>query len=282
MTGIKRTLAAACLCAAAASRAHVAAAPQHVHGDVVLVSAAATADPVADDGKAVKFRGAERELTGRVFEPAGTGPFPAIVEIHGINGISSWDSEVGRKLAAEGYLTLAVDLFGRTPRDYGDGLRLRDRFRPKLPDDLRAAVAYLRTLPNVDPKRIGTLGWCMGGGYSLLLATAEPTLAATVMYYGPVAPPPGPTEEELKRIQSPVIAFFGEDDASLPLPEIKLFRNNMREFGKEIEFYIYPDAGHGFAERQTRPPTHGEAMVADPAADSWQKTLAFLKKHLGR
>ena len=215
---------------------------------------------VPDEGRALKFQGAEREVGAVLFEPAGPGPFPAIVEIHGINGQENWDFEVSRKLAAEGYVTLAVDLFGRRSRDYADGLHQRDLARPNVPEDLRGAVRYLRTLKNVDPNRIGSLGWCMGGGYTFLLALAEPTLAAGVIYYGPVAAP----KEEFAKVHAPLIAFFGQEDGSLPMPAVKMFANNLREAGKHIELHIYPNAGHGFAEpgarrliTRRRPPTRG-------------------------
>lgn len=256
---------------------------QHVHVETVesVAHAGAPAQAAPDvKGREVTFPGVGRELKALLFEPAGGGRFPAIVEIHGINGRSAWDTEVAQKLVREGYVTLVLDLFGRTPRDYGDGLRLRDRYRPTLPQEMRNAVAYLKTLASVDPARVGALGWCMGGGYALLLATVEPTLAAGVIYYGPMYPPPGPTREALKNINAPLIGFFGQEDDSLPIPQVKMFANDMKEAGKQLDLYIYPDAGHGFAERQVRPPTHGEHMAPDPAADSWQKTLAFLKTHL--
>lgn len=247
-----------------------------------LVALVALGDAQATGGRPVKFQGADRELSGTLFEPSGAGPFPAVVEIHGINGQAEWDFETGRRLAAEGYVTLAVDLFGRRSRDYGDGLRQRDRFRPRVADDLRGAVSYLTSLKNVLPDRIGALGWCMGGGYALLLAVAEPTLAASVVYYGPVTPPPGPSIDDLAKIRAPVIGFFGQEDTSIPLTSIKMWANNMRDAGKHLELHIYPDAGHGFAERSSVPATHGEHHAADPAADSWQKTLTFLKTHLAK
>jgi carboxymethylenebutenolidase len=257
---------------------------QHVHVQTVQVAQGAAASMRAPssevEARDVSFQGSGRELKGKLFTPPGNGPFPAIVEIHGINGQSRWDAEVAQRLVREGYVTLVVDLFGRTPRDYGDGLRLRDKFRPGVPEDLRGAVRFLKTQSNVDAARIGTLGWCMGGGYALLLAVAEPTLAAGVIYYGPLYPPPGPTREDLQKINAPLIAFFGQEDDSLPIPQVKMFANDMKEAGKRFDLYIYQNAGHGFAERQVRPATHGEAMAPDPAADSWAKTVAFLATHL--
>jgi carboxymethylenebutenolidase len=233
-------------------------------------------------GTLVAFQGAERELKGVLFRPEGAGPFAAVVEIHGINGISDWDYQVARKLTAAGYVTLAVDMFGRTPRDYGDGLRLRDRIRPTLQEDLLAASNYLRAVKDVAPDRVGALGWCMGGGYALLLAVADPRLAASVIYYGPVTPPPGPRPEELTRIHAPIIGFFGQEDTSIAINSVKMFANNVRAAGKQFDLHVYPDAGHGFAEQLPMPATHGEHHATDAAADAWVKTLAFLQKHLAK
>src|SRR5581483_9041485 len=108
-----------------------------------LLMAAAAAGRA--DGKPVKFSSGGREISGFLFTPAGAGPFPAMVEVHGIYGREPWDAEVSEKLAAEGYVTLSVDLYGRNARNYDDGLHLRDGVRPRVAEDLRAAVAYLRT-----------------------------------------------------------------------------------------------------------------------------------------
>ena len=239
----------------------------------------APGDAQGTGGTPVKFQGAGRELTGVLFEPSGSGPFPAVIDIHGINGQSEWDFETGRRLAAKGYVVLAVDLFGRRSRDYPDGLHQRDHFRPMVPDDLKATVTYLQSLKQVAPDRIGALGWCMGGGYALLLAVADPRLAASVVYYGPVLPPPGPEPEDLKNIRAPVLAHFGLEDDGIAVSGVKLWANNMREAGKHLDLHFY-DAGHGFAEVQTMPSTHDEHHEADPAAVSWERTVAFLQTYL--
>jgi carboxymethylenebutenolidase len=248
-------------------------------GLCAVLAVVAIGDAQGTGGKPVKFQGAGRELTGVLFEPEGPGPFPAVIDIHGINGQNEWDFEVGRRLAELGYVTIAIDLFGRRSRDYADGLHQRDQFRPKVPDDLKATVSYLTTLKNVIPTRIGTVGWCMGGGYALLLAVNDPRLAAAVVYYGPVTPPPGPAPEDLKNIHAPILAHFGKEDFGIPMASVKMWANNLKEAGKHIELHWY-DAGHGFAEVQTMPPTHGEHREDGPAEVSWQRTLAFLKTYL--
>jgi carboxymethylenebutenolidase len=247
----------------------------------LLVALVALGDAQGTAGTPVKFQGAGREMSGVLFMPPGTGPFPAVIDIHGINGQSEWDFEIGRRLAAQGYVVLAVDLFGRRSRSYADGLHLRDQVRPKVGEDLTGALTYLQSRKDVIPNRIGTVGWCMGGGYALLFAVADPRLAASVVYYGPVTPPPGPDPVELKNIRAPILAPFGLEDDGCAVARVKMWANNLREAGKQIDLHWY-DAGHGFAERQSLPSTHGEHHEADPAALSWERTLAFLQTHLKR
>jgi len=248
---------------------------------VLLPALVARGDAQGTGGTPVTFAGAGRELSGVLFMPAGTGPFPAVIDIHGINGQSEWDFETGRRLAAQGYVVLAVDLFGRRPRSYADGLHLRDQFRPRVPEDLTGAVTYLQSRKDVIPDRIGALGWCMGGGYALLLAVADPRLTASVVYYGPVLPPPGPDPAELKNIRAAVLAHFGLEDTGIAVSGVKMWANDMRDAGRHLELHWYP-AGHGFAEVHQNDPTHGEHHEDDHAAVSWQRTLAFLKTHLQR
>jgi carboxymethylenebutenolidase len=232
-------------------------------------------------GTPVTFKGASRQLTGVVFTPDGPGPFPAVIDIHGINGQSEWDFEIGRRLAAQGYVVLAVDLFGRRPRSYADGLHLRDQIRPQGGEDLAGALSYLQSRKDVVPDRIGTVGWCMGGTYALLFAVADPRLAASVVYYGPVTPPPGPDPAALKNIRAPILAHFGLDDDSINLPSVKVWANDMRKADKSLDLHWYP-AGHGFAEVHEMPATHGEHHQENYAAVSWERTLAFLDARLKR
>jgi carboxymethylenebutenolidase len=247
----------------------------HQHDDFAPVALAQETG-----GTPVTFKGAGREVRGVLFRPKGNGPFPAVIDIHGINGQTEWDFVTGRRLAEAGYVVLAVDLFGRPSRNYEDGLLQRDRFRPTVQEDLKGAVTFLTQQPFVVPTRIGSVGWCMGGGYSLLLAVADPRLAAAVVYYGPVEPPPGPPTEELRNIKAPMIAHFGLEDYSIAITSVKMWANNMKAFGKPLDLHLYPGAGHGFAERQNRTPTHGEKNEPGPAELSWERTMAFLDKHL--
>src|SRR3990170_4945347 len=131
--------------------------------------------------------------------------------------------------------------------------------------DLAAAFAYLKTSPEVKPDRIGSIGWCMGGGYSIKLAVAEPTLAACAVYYGPL-----PTEREsLAAIKAPVLGFFGDKDEGIPEASVLAFDTAMRELGRPVEVHVYRNAGHAFANRDGK---NFHSLAAD---DAWGQLKAF-------
>jgi carboxymethylenebutenolidase len=136
--------------------------------------------------------------------------------------------------------------------------------------DLRAAFDFLAGRADVKADRIGAIGWCMGGGFSIKLATAVPELAAAVVYYGSL-----PTEaSSLKAIQAPVIGFFGDQDQGIPESSVLAFEKAMRELGKTVEVHVYRGAGHAFANPEG---ANYNPMAAD---DAWGKLLPFLSRHL--
>lgn len=226
-------------------------------------------------GKPVTIVSGDHRLSATLFEPSGPGPFPAVLEIHGINGYEQWDSDVSQKLAEAGYVTLAVDYYGRPARNYEDGLHLRDQLRPHLAQDLLASVQYLRNLKEVSPDRVGALGWCMGGGFVLQLAIADAKLVAGVIYYGPVTV----DEDQIQKIHAHLLGYFGQEDRSISVPAIKMLANAMQEDGNPMELHIIPEARHGFAQ-----PAYGSSSnsyMPDVAAEAWKNTLAFLNANLG-
>ncbi len=112
--------------------------------------------------------------------PAGKGPFPALVVIHEWWGLNDWVKGQASKLADQGYVSLAIDLYrgkvATTPDMAHEIMRGVPEDRAKR--DLHAAVEFLKSQPNVKKDRIGAIGWCMGGGYALDVALQEPDLAA--------------------------------------------------------------------------------------------------------
>src|SRR6476660_4672958 len=152
----------------------------------------------AANGKEVSYKSGDETVKGILYTPAGKGPFPALVVIHEWWGLNDWVKEQASKLSDQGYVTLAVDLYrgkvAKTPDEAHEIMRGVPEDRAKR--DLHAAFEFLASQSNVKKDRIGSIGWCMGGGYSLDVALQKAALAAAIINYGHLATDP----EALKKI----------------------------------------------------------------------------------
>jgi carboxymethylenebutenolidase len=240
----------------------------------LLALAVANAAPAGE--QMVTFKSGDEQASGLLVTPAGKGPYPATVVIQEWWGLNDWVKDQARALAKEGYAALAVDLYrGKVATTQEDAHQLMMGTPPdRALRDLQAAFAYLQAHPSVRKDRIGAIGWCMGGRYSLQLATVEPKLAAAVAYYG--APPTDPAT--IAAIQAPILGNFGAEDKG-PTPEQALaFEAAMKKAGKAVDVKVYPGAGHAFANVNN--PWGGYRKEA--AEDAWARTKAFLAKYLQR
>ena len=221
----------------------------------------------------VSYKSGDDTVSGYLALPGASGKHPAIVVIHEWWGLNDWVKEQASKLADQGYVALAVDLYrgkvASTPDLAHELMRGVPEDRAKR--DLRAAFAYLAAQPNVKKDRIGSIGWCMGGGYSLDVALLEPTLAATVINYGRLAT----DSEELKKINAPILGNFGGQDRGITPDDVKTFEQSMRQLGKKVDIKIYPDAGHGFEN-----PNNKDGYRAEDTKDAWKRTVTFLAASL--
>jgi carboxymethylenebutenolidase len=227
----------------------------------------------AANGKEVTYKSGDETVKGMLYEPSGKGPFPAIVVIHEWWGLNDWVKEQASKFADQGYVTLAVDLYrghvATTPEEAHELSRGVPEDRATR--DLLAATAYLRSLKNVDPKKVGAVGWCMGGGWALDLAINDPNLAAVAINYGHLATEP----ETLKKIDAPVLGLFGGLDKGIPPESVNQFADAMKKLGKNVDVKIYPDAGHAFEN-----PNNKAGYRAEDAADAWQRMTRFFAEYL--
>ncbi|HWW60584.1 MAG TPA: dienelactone hydrolase family protein, partial [Thermoanaerobaculia bacterium] len=144
---------------------------------------APAAPPQPNPGQVVTFGNG---ASGYLAMPATGTKHPGLIVIQEWWGVDDWVREQTDRFAREGYVALAVDLYrGRSTHDPGEAHELmRGLPQDRAISDLKAGIALLGNQPEVDPTKIGVIGWCMGGGYSLQLALAEPRLAACVMNYG--------------------------------------------------------------------------------------------------
>ncbi|MBV9670333.1 MAG: dienelactone hydrolase family protein, partial [Acidobacteriales bacterium] len=186
-------------------------------------------------------------VKGYVFTPHSQpvkGKLPAIIVVHEWWGLVPWVSEQAQKFADQGYLTLAIDLYrgqsATTPDRAHELMRAVPEDRSAR--DLKAAFDYLKTRDDVDTSRIGTIGWCMGGGYALKLAELEPTLRAAVINYGAITS----DADTLKPIGASVLGIFGGKDEGIRPDDVRAFEKAMKAQGTNVEIFIYDDAGHGF------------------------------------
>ena len=224
------------------------------------------------DGKMVSYKSDGETISGFLITPEGKGPFPAIIVIQEWWGLNDQIKNKAKELAKEGYVTLAVDLYrGKETTDPDEAHELlRGLPEDRAIRDLLSAVSYLKTLPNVKKDKIGSIGWCMGGGYSLSLAISSPDIMACVIYYGRLVT----DKNQLEKIKASVIGFFGEEDRGIPPSSVKVFEEDMKSLGKDVSVYNYPGAGHAFANEE-KPSYNSKA-----ASDSWEKTLSFFNQKL--
>jgi carboxymethylenebutenolidase len=240
---------------------------------LLIFAALFTLSAFAADGKPVSYKSGDETVQAVLYTPAGKGPFPALIVIHEWWGLNDWVKDQASKLADEGYVALAIDLYrgkvATTPDMAHEIMRGVPEDRAKR--DLHAAFEFLQSLPNVKKNRIGSIGWCMGGGYSLDVALQESTLAATVINYGHLAT----DVEAMKKINAPILGLFGAQDHGIPPEDVKKFGAAMDQLGKKIDVKIYADAGHGFEN-----PNNKDGYRAADASDAWNRTVAFLAETL--
>ena len=199
-------------------------------------------------------------------------PLPALIVIHEWWGLNDNVRAMADRLAGEGYMVLAVDLYGGKTADTPGAARelmLEVVEEPEMAKaNIRAAYEFLEV---AGAPRIGSLGWCFGGGWSLAAAQMFPDdLDASVIYYGQVTG----DEEKLRPINAPILGLFAANDAGIKVESVEAFRDALERLRKEHEVHIYPDVGHAFAN-----PT-GNNYSAEAATDAWAKTLEFLERHL--
>jgi carboxymethylenebutenolidase len=199
---------------------------------------------------------------------------PGVIAIHEIFGLTKWELGVVHRMAKAGFVVIAPDLlssrFGATPADADSARKLVGELEPgRVTADLDAVYAYLNGLPAVERDRIGTIGFCWGGGQSFRYATNNPNLKAAVVCYGPA-----PDTAAMKRIRAPVLGIYGENDARITaaLPEVTAA---MQADGKTFLHEVYPGTGHGFLKP-------GRQGFDGPEPErAWARIEEFLRARLG-
>jgi len=225
--------------------------------------------------KNISYKSGDETVQGLLYTPEGKGPFPGIVVIHEWWGLNDWVKEQASNLSDLGYVALAIDLYrgkvATTPDEAHELMRGLPEDRAKR--DLHAAFEFLQSQSTVKKDRIASIGWCMGGGYSLDMALQEPTLRADVINYGHLAT----DTDSLKKINASILGIFGGKDRGITPADVKKFEQSLKQLGKKVDIVIYPDAGHAFEN-----PNNKDGYRPDDAADAWKRTVKFLADTLGK
>lgn len=200
-------------------------------------------------------------------------PLPALIVIHEWWGLNEGVRAMADRLAGEGYIVLAVDLFnGKTAATPPDARKLMlEVVENPQPANENLRQAYQFVNETAGAPRIGVLGWCFGGGWALNAAMLMPQeLDAAVIYYGQVTG----DQQKLEPIDMPLLGLFAENDRGIPVDRVREFEDALDALGKNHEIIVYPDVGHAFANPS------GNSYDPQTAQLAWEKTLSFLDYHL--
>lgn len=231
--------------------------------------------PEAVDSSEVSFTSDGFNIKAYLSRPKSAESFPAIIIIHENRGLNVHTEDVARRFANQGYVAIAPDLLSRaggtaqfTTTD--EAVAAIGRLsRDGVIQDLNSAFKYLQTLPYVKKDSIGVIGYCWGGGNSLLFATRNRELKAAVVYYGP-----NPANiDDVANIAAPVLGIYGDEDPRITVNVPKL-EEAMKKYNKSFEYVNYMGAAHAFFNDT------GERYHPEASADAWRITLSFLAKHL--
>jgi carboxymethylenebutenolidase len=223
--------------------------------------------------ESVQFPAGKEMVGGFIAEPSGAARHPALIVLHGWRGLDDWVKEQTEKLGEQGFVALAVDLYGgHVATDSNSALDLRLGLKEDIAvRDMLAAFDYLAARKDVDHDHIGVIGWDMGGGYALRLAMYQPRLGACVVNYGTL--PTDPTD--IQQIVAPVLGNFGALDRGVLPSDVQSFEKTMKNLSRRVDIKIYDGAGHGFEN-----PENKDTYQPEAAADAWSRSVAFLSRTL--
>jgi len=221
----------------------------------------------------VRYASGQDTVTAFFAEPDGPGPYPAIILIHEWWGLTDWIRDNARLFASKGYVAIAIDLYrGNVASDAEEAHQLmRGLPQDRAVRDLKAAMNYLKLRKNVKVNKIGSIGWCMGGTYSLQAALSLPDLAACVINYG------GLVEDDslIQKIEAPILVNAGADDRWPSPDDVKKFDERMTKAGKKIRSVFYNGAAHAFMNS-----TNVKAYRKDRAEEAWHEIFSFFESNL--
>lgn len=226
-------------------------------------------------GEMIEFAANGGTVEGYLAAPGRSGP--GVVVIQEWWGLVPHIKDVCERFAAEGFVALAPDLYqgASTTEPDGAGKLMMALNIERAARDLTGAVDELQRRDEVSGEGVGVVGYCMGGGLALYLATLRPDdVRGVAPYYGVI--PWEAAQPDYARLQGAVQGHYADGDDFLPVDQVRALEKQLKDLGKDAEFHIYEGTGHAFFN-DSRP----DAYVEDAAREAWERTIAFFSKHLG-
>jgi len=220
----------------------------------------------------VQFSGGSRVASGFLAYAQGGVSRPGLIVLQEFWGLNDHIKNVTRRLAAEGFVALAPDMYdGKVTTDPTEARQLLQAMDQSTAlQKLNGAVDHLKGQSIVTPGKIGVIGFCMGGFLALNLACHNKDIRVATPFYGRIPPDP-----VLANLSAAVLYFFGEQDHHLPAADVDRLEQFLKRTGRPGGVVRYPEADHAFFND-----TRKEVYREQDAKDAWGKALAFLRKHL--
>jgi carboxymethylenebutenolidase len=212
------------------------------------------------------------KIRGYLVQPAGQGPWPAVLVVHENRGLNPYIEDVARRAAVAGFVALAPDglsPLGGYPGNDDDGRAMQSKLdQGKLRTDMLNAARFLKS-HQLSTRKLGVTGFCWGGGTTNFLAVAlGPDLQAGVPFYGAAA-----ETASVPKIKAPLLVHLAEQDPRIN-EMYPTYEQELKKAGVRYEIHSYPGTQHGFHNNST--PRYNEAA----AKLAWERTIAFFKKNL--
>lgn len=240
-----------------------------------MTSTATPLDYPADDGATL--------CKGVYYTPDdGAGPLPVVLVTHAWDGLVQEVHDKAARLAGEGYIAFAIDLYGEGKTE-SDSSKLMETIGPYLEDRalllsrMQAALAAAKNIPGGDPARIGAIGYCFGGAAALDLARGDPGARAVVSFHGMLT---GNGLDQRDPITAHVLVLHGEDDPLVPPEQVAQFKAEMKARRADWQLVAYGDTMHGFTRPGANNPDFGAVYNATSDARSWRAMLDFFAETL--
>jgi carboxymethylenebutenolidase len=226
-------------------------------------------------GDVVTFPSNGSTGSGYLAVPDG-GKGPGVVVIQEWWGLNDQIKEVCDRFASEGFVALAPDLYrGKTTKEPDEAGKLMMALNiEQAAKDMAGAIDFLKGHDAVTSKGVGVIGFCMGGGLALWLATLRPDdVAAVAPYYG-VIPSPA-AQPDYSKLKAPVQGHYAENDDFAGPEQVRKLEAELKALGKQCEFFIYPGTEHAFTNHH-RP----EVFHEEHSATAWKRTIDFFKANV--